>query len=84
MYNNNTVEKNASCVLPSTPMNLGRSPGQTISRAVSYGVEGPPRWIVASGLDGTGWRASGDLKLVCNEAVQSRGREPGIHDRTQI
>ena len=39
------------------------------------GVEDTPRWVVgASRLHGTEWRASGDLELVCNEAVPSRGK----------
>ena len=45
-----------------------------------YGVEGTPRWVGASGLHGTGERP-GDLELVCNEAVQSRGRGPRIHKK---
>ena len=34
------------------------------------GVEDTPRWVGTSRLDGTERGTSGDLELVCNEAVQ--------------
>ena len=36
--------------------------------------------VGASDLHGMEWGTSGDLELVCNEAVQSRGRGPGFHE----
>ena len=36
------------------------------------------RSIPRSGLHGTEGQTLGDIELVCNEAVQSRGRRPGI------
>ena len=43
------------------------------------GVEDTPRWVRTSGQHGTESGTSGDLELVCNEAVLSRGRGPDIH-----
>ena len=38
-----------------------------------------PRWVGTSGQHGTESSTSGDLELMCYEAVLSRGRGPGVH-----
>ena len=65
------------CAEPSTPW-WDAAPGE-LCLLGGCGVENTPRWVSASGLPGTGRRTSGDLELVCNEAVQSWGRRPGKH-----
>ena len=50
-----------------------------LSTVCCGGVGDTTRLVGASGLHGTEWKTSGDLEVVCNEAVQSRGRGPGVH-----
>ena len=53
-----------------------RCPWQVLS-GVAVCVEETLRWVGTSGLHGTEClnKTLGDLELVCNEAVPSRGRE---------
>ena len=56
-------------------------------RLSGCGVEDAPRWVGVSGFHGAeSWGTSGDLELVCNEAMLSRGRGTGeaFHDRGRL
>ena len=43
------------------------------------GLGETPRWVDASDLHRAEWQTLGGLEVVCSEAVQSKGRGPGIH-----